>query len=209
MPIYKGSTQIGKIYKGSTEISKVYHGSTLVYEGSTKTIPVYFCPAYLTAGGNTNYSPILIFGPPTANTTVVCGSGTTNDAASIFQVQSITGTLGTAGSKIRSKNWMNVAYGDMDYIYEYSATLGGYYFHIYSDTQSGMIPFRLYVSPKQKAGDYVIGNMLISVFTCNAAVTGGTETMYYPPGAGLNPYYYAVSFTGSSSKLFDYYYRKA
>lgn len=32
MPIYKGSTKIGKIYRGSTKIGKVYKGSTLVYQ---------------------------------------------------------------------------------------------------------------------------------------------------------------------------------
>lgn len=211
MPIYKGSTKIGTIYKGSTKIGKVYKGSTLVYEGNTKTIPIYQVPANWSAGGNTNYMPITIFGYPTANTTVPNGSGWTNNNPGKFLMKSLTGTIGAAGSSIVSTNPLDPSYGDVPYDYAYSRNLGGYYFHLYQYVTGGFIsiPSTLYVSPKQKVGDYLIMNMLPAEFVCNASVTGGTSINYYPPGAGLNPYYYSIAFTGSPVKIFDYYYRKA
>ena len=211
MPIYKGSTKIGTIYKGPTKIGKVYHGSTLVYEGNTKTIPIYQVPANLSAGGNTNYAPITVFGYPTANTTVPHGAGPTDNTPGKYLIKSVNGTLGTAGSSIVATNPMSPSNPDVSYTYDYSRTFGGYYFHLYTYTVGGFIPlpFRLYVSPKQRVGDYVVMDTLPSEFVCNANVTGGTSIGYYPPGETLAPYTYSVAFTGSPVKIFDYYYRKA
>lgn len=208
MPIYKGSTKIGTIYKGSTKIGKVYHGSTLVYEGNTKTIPIYQVPANLSAGGNTNYAPITVFGYPTANTTVPRGAGYSDNRPGKFLIKSVNGTLGTAGSSIVATNAWDPSKPDASYKYDYSSTIGGYYFHYYT-YQVDILTFRLYVSPRQRVGDYVVMELLPSVFECNAAVTGGTSISYYPPGETLAPYYYSVAFTGSPVKIFDYYYRKA
>lgn len=208
MPIYKGSTKIGTISIGPTKIGKVYHGSTLVYEGNTKTIPIYQVPANLSAGGNTNYAPITVFGYPTANTTVPHGAGPTDNTPGKYLIKSINGTLGTAGSSIVATNHMSPSNPDTTYTYDYSRTIGGYYFHFYY-TGGGFAVFRLYVSPKQRAGDYVVMDMLPSEFVCNAGVTGGTSISYYPPGGTLSTYTYSVAFTGSPVKIFDYYYRKA
>lgn len=208
MPIYKGSTKIGTIYKGPTKIGKVYHGSTLVYEGNTKTIPIYQVPANTTAGGNTSYSPITLFGYPTANTTVPCGVGWPDNTPGKFLVKSLTGTIGVAGSSIVSTNPINKSGADVAYNYAYSRTLGGYYFHFYQ-YDSGLLVNRLYVSPKQRIGDYLIMHVLPAEFVCNEAVTGGISTEYYPPDVSLAPYKSSVAFTGSPVKIFDYYYRKA
>lgn len=208
MPIYKGSTKLGTISRGPTKIGKVYHGSTLVYEGNTKTIPIYQVPANLSAGGNTNYLPITVFGYPTANTTVPKGSGWPDNTPGKFLLKSLTGTIGVAGSSIVSTNAINQSSADVAYNYTYSRTLGGYYFHLYQHG-SGFLLHTLYVSPKQRIGDYLIMNTLPADFVCNAAVTGGITTYYYPPSESRDPYQYSVAFTGSPVKIFDYYYRKA
>ena len=109
----------------------MYHGSTLVYEGNTKTIPIYQVPANVYAGGNTSYSPITLFGYPTANTTVPCGVGWPDNTPGKFLVKSLTGTIGVAGSSIVSTNPINQSGADVAYNYDYSRTLCGYYFHFY------------------------------------------------------------------------------
>lgn len=208
MPIFKGSSKQGTISRGSTKIGKVYHGSTLVYEGNTKTIPIYQVPANMSASGNTSYSPITVFGYPTANTTAPHGWGWPDNTPGKFLVKSLTGTIGVAGSSIVSTNPINKSGADVAYNYAYSRTLGGYYFHFYR-YDSGLLVHTLYVSPKQRIGDYLIMNMLPADFVCNAAVTGGISTSYYPPDQTLAPYKESVEFTGSPVKIFDYYYRKA
>ena len=201
MPIYKGSTKLGTISRGPTKIGKVYKGSTLVYQGNVVSYPVYKIPSLWSEGGNVNQQDLVILKAPTANTVTPSGKW-------FFPLVSINGTLGTSGSSLVSSNWISPSSGNMTYVYQHSVTLAGLLFHVYRDQVGGLASACVIVSPKQKAGDYILCDALPSIFTCNADVTGGTVTQYYAPGSGSNPYINGITFNGAVTNIGTYYYRK-
>ena len=124
MPIYVGSTKIGKVYVGSTAIGKVYKGSELVWESG---------PSLRLYGSSYNWSGNTVY-------SYVAGSWSTSGlvmkSVGSDKITAITGTLGTNGSSIR----VETVYGDYTFVYNATYnktnTVNGINVYLYIDNSS-------------------------------------------------------------------------
>lgn len=149
MPIYKGSTKLGTVYHGGTKIEKVYKGSTLVYSSGTKTLPIY------SIGINRFNRYCLSLEYPYPNKTIkVVFSGAADLTEILYTITSINGTLGTSGSSITVTGISgNLSFSNKSIIEV------GLPFYVYTSSDS---LYNLQVSPKQRIGDKVIIQSLVS-----------------------------------------------
>lgn len=147
MSINIGNSKIGKIYVGSTAIGKVYKGSELMWE-SGPSLKLY--GASYNWNGNTAY-------------TYVAGSWSTSGlimkSVAGSEIASITGTLGSSGSKIT----VNITSGENTWIYNatYSKTntVNGIKVYLYSDNDSYFTHY-FSVMEGSKVGSYALWTML-------------------------------------------------
>ncbi len=126
MPIYKGSTKIGKIYHGSTKIGKVYKGSTLVYSDAHK-----LC----------KQSNVYAFSP------VKVGSPIFNY---LGKITAINGTIGNNGSTITFYRSLGDLYKGA---FIGSFSFDGFILYGYDAAQSGFLNLLFFVSQNQQVGD--------------------------------------------------------
>lgn len=185
MPIYKGSTKIGKIYYGSTKIGKVYKGSTLVYSGGEEIIPI-------TKILQSTYSYSIV-GNLEPNKTYA--SDSTNFT---HKLQSINGTIGESGSTITT--FSDTAQFSTELKFNKQITdSNGRLFYVYYTIIGTYVDFVVSISPKQKIGDKVpIGSY--QLITTNSNATSFT-------GISINGY--TKSFSIDTNTVIDYYtYRK-
>ena len=168
MTIYKGSQKEGKVYKGGTKIGKVYKGSQLVYQ-STKKIQLY---AYGDSRGQ-----IYLGG---YNTTY--GFVTNSNASSTDTLNSITGTLGASGSKIKVISSLGYT---AEYTYEQTLTYNGIKVFCYYMSSAN----RTYVLEGSIPGSTTLNNFVIygnadvhpTAVTSNTMTTNSTTLNRYSP----------------------------
>lgn len=155
MPIYKGSTKIGKIYHGSTKIGKVYKGSTLVYsaEEGFEMIGVFDSNSSIAIGSIYKNSSV---GDP------YFGNGLLTPGTSANILTAINGNIGAAGSTISTSYYSDNSLHPSAYNHTYSTTrtiFGKLYYQYDYVNSSGFIGrSMIFLSPKQKVGDYIFGS---------------------------------------------------
>lgn len=82
MPIYRGSTQIGRRYRGSTEIAAVYRGSTLIYQNAQPgSLDIEDSTLDVTQGGSVNMR-VRLGARPRSDVTVTASVSVTGNEQS-------------------------------------------------------------------------------------------------------------------------------
>lgn len=154
MPIYRGSAKITPIYIGGTKIGKVYKGSTLVYSAEEGFEMI----------GVTDQSLGMTIGLIYKNSSVgypYFGDGLLTPGTSANLLTAINGNIGVAGSTISTSYYRDNTLNPSAYNHTYSTTrtiFGKLYYQYDYVNPSG---FRgrsmIFLSPKQKVGDYIFG----------------------------------------------------
>lgn len=172
MPIYIGGNKIKDIYLGSTKIGKVYKGSTLVYESGLN------CYAYRYVSGSSSSEMVLIIGGigtgypyiSIASTSSVQTKYTTG------KITSITGTLGSSNSKIKTTYFPN---NDYEYSYVDQITVNGHIIYIYGKVLSEIVSSRAQIWVLK--GSTVNSQVLLATKQLTAL-----DTINYPYSANSN-----------------------
>ena len=201
MPIYKGSTKLGTIYIGGTKIKKVYKGSTLVYTSDQgfEMIGV-FDPSIVSSTG--------IYGCTYKNSSVgdpVFQAGIMMPGYPVWILNTINGNIGVPGSTI-SASYLNPFNGSptayqYNHVYSTTRTIFGklYYQYDYVDSSGYGGRSMIFLSPKQKVGDYIFGstgdlNNPNADFNCKiTSITSNTVTFI----SGNRSYTYTLDINNS------------
>lgn len=161
MPIYIGNKRIKDIYFGSTKIGKVYKGSTLVYESG---------PSLKLYGTTFNYAGNQLNGYLIGSWST---SGVLMPSRGTMAITSISGTLGTSGSKISAK-YSDSELGVNDAVYNKTFTVNGIKVYLYYKSGSLLDDYALVIE-KSKVGSIALDTFINSV-TNPTSVTTTTAT---------------------------------
>ena len=188
MSIYFGSNKIGKIYVGGTSIGKVYHGSELVWQKGGGIQYYGYDGCLLLATNNT--SGFLVSGIA-------------------LPIKTISGTLGSSGSKVTVTTLATEDFPAQDYTMNYATTktIGGKKVYVYiSDSQNyllGLFSWWIYVLEGSKVGSKVAQqvsstesaylewhpNSVSSTQLVRKAAPGTTNTVSNARNASLDGYW--------------------
>lgn len=175
MPIYYGNKEVKGIYYGSTEIKSVYYGGTKVYSSG---IPV---SRYGYSADGTALS-FFVFGQLNTQS-LICNVLGGDDTLLTGTIISITGTLGTSGSKISVANFSSIDYyakktynGVTLYIYRVLSDGLYYYFYVFPDSTVGSyVCISYFAQPTINS----ITEQTIKVNVLTNTYTGTRDTTYH------------------------------
>lgn len=169
MTVYYGNTKIGNIYYGGTKVNKVYYGNTLVYSSGLS---------------------IWKFTYASNNSAYLIGDYSTSGVVEIMflagaKIESITGTLGAAGSKIKPVNDTTYSYyktyqlqGLTVYEYTLASTYGGYSCLVYKDSKVGDTGLASYWPNASNTITSVSGNTMVFKVGGSTSYTATRDTSY-------------------------------